>query len=59
MRNFQDTTFEKCKRQFISAFSVCMTVSLSCLGAKVLFEYHIQIFSFKLTEAAATRGVLR
>ena len=25
MRNFQDT-FETCKRSFISAFSICMTV---------------------------------
>ena len=30
MRNFQDT-FESRKPSFISAFSICMTVPLSCL----------------------------
>ena len=30
MRNFQDT-FEARKRSFTSAFSICMTVPLSCL----------------------------
>ena len=30
MRNFQDV-FETCKRSFISAFSICMTVTLSPL----------------------------
>ena len=27
MRNFQDT-FEMCKRSFVSAFSICMTLPL-------------------------------
>ena len=35
MRNFQDT-FETRKQSLVSAFSICMTVPLSKLGASLL-----------------------
>ena len=42
MRNFQDT-FETRKRSFISTFSICMTVPLKKVSAKLLSD--LVIFS--------------
>ena len=60
MRNFQDT-FETCKRSFIIAFSICMTVPLTNLIFRLRFvtvpHFSLKIFN-KLKTSLEARFLL-